>query len=176
MSGPAHGRRDDEVELGYVSGIFGVRGEVRLHLHHRESDLLNRGGRAVLIAQNGTRTEVKISTRAGAGKRVLGSIDGVNNRDEAAALMGSKVVVNRDELPALETDEFYYGDLEGLPVEMDGVLVGQVVRVHDGGGAEVLEIALSDGGQTWVPCVREQVERIDTASGRVVLFASALED
>ena len=36
----------DEVSLGWIVGVFGVRGEVRLHLHNRSSQLL-RGGQMV---------------------------------------------------------------------------------------------------------------------------------
>ena len=32
---------DPLVELGYIAGVFGVRGEVRLHLHNPESSLFD---------------------------------------------------------------------------------------------------------------------------------------
>jgi len=168
------GRLETEVELGYVSGVFGVRGEVRLHLHHRESQLLHAGGDAVLINKDGERRPVTLSTRAGAGRRVLGRIGGITSRDQAASLHGHRVVVDRTALPALEPDEFYFGDVEGLDVYCDEVRVGTVIRVHDGGGAEVLEIRV-DQGTEYVPCVRELVVDVDVPNGRVNLHPDALD-
>ena len=34
------GLSEDEVELGRIVGVFGVRGEVRVHLHNREGSVL----------------------------------------------------------------------------------------------------------------------------------------
>ena len=169
------GRLDSEVELGYVSGMFGIRGEVRLHLHHRESTLLSDGQDVVLIDAHGVRREVFVSTRSGAGRRVLGRVSGVSTREGAASLMGYRLVVSRTALPALDSDEFYYGDLEGLEVVVDGERVGQVVKVHDGGGAEVLEIELSGGARSFVPCVQAQVLDIDVSGGQVLLAAGILD-
>ena len=66
----------ERVELGYVNGVFGVRGEVRLYLHNREADWLGRP-RAVLVeSAEGRCYSVRLRTRRGAGKRILGRLDG----------------------------------------------------------------------------------------------------
>ena len=49
----------EEVPLGHVVGIFGVTGEVRLHLYNRESDLLRVSRLVSLTSPQGERREVK---------------------------------------------------------------------------------------------------------------------
>ena len=87
---PGRGPQPDEVELGHVSGVFGVRGEVRLHLHNRDSILLEGPVDAVLVGPDGARTGVEIVARPGAGKRIIGRITGLdlgNPRHSLVALL-----------------------------------------------------------------------------------------
>jgi ribosomal 30S subunit maturation factor RimM len=62
----------EEVELGYVSGVFGVRGELRVFLHHPDSDTLATERRVIFTAPDGRRFTAFLRARSGAGKRILG--------------------------------------------------------------------------------------------------------
>ena len=69
--------RPDEVRLGRVSGVFGVSGELRLFLHNRESELFAGDGAVVtLVSPSGNRESHRLRSRHGAGKRILGRIEG----------------------------------------------------------------------------------------------------
>lgn len=173
---PGEGIGDDELELGFVSGIFGVRGEVRLHLHHRESDLLAEPIEAVLVHPvDGTRMAVRISARSGAGKRVLGRIEGVSDRDAAASWMQWRLAVAKEALPGTDDDEFYVYELEGLEVQVDGRRIGVVTYVHDTPGGDVLEIAPASGEEPlFVPLLDDLVHDVDLEAGVVNLRPEAL--
>ena len=68
-----HAIGSDEVRLGRVNGVFGVRGEVRLFLHNRETELFEGVGcNVTLVSPEGERQERLLKSRSGAGKRVLG--------------------------------------------------------------------------------------------------------
>jgi len=169
---PGSGRGEDEVELGYVSGTFGVQGEVRVHLHHRESGFLNQERSVVLIDPTGARHSALLRCRSGAGKRVLGHISGVVGRDAASALRGYKIAVSSASLPALEDGEFYVWRVIGLPAITEGVPVGVVVEVHASGPLDVFEIK-TDDGVFFVPALKEMLT-VDVEGGRVILSADAL--
>jgi len=173
-----HGRRDDEVELGFVSGVFGVRGEVRLHVHDREGSMLFEGPTRVVLVhpRDGRRMAATLGVRPGAGKRVLGRIEGVEDREAAASWQGWRVVVAAAELPSLDEGEFYWWQVEGLPVEIAGERVGEVVAVHGTAACEVFEIRVEGAKETsFVPAVADFVERLDLEGGKVVLTPGALE-
>lgn len=168
------GIADDELELGFVSGFFGVKGEVRLHLHNRETTLFQRPRDVVLVGPDGKRMAARLSARPGAGKRVLGRIAGIRYRDQAELWLKWKIVVPRTDLPALDEDEFYLADVEGLPVHVNDEPIGRVAKVHATGPIEVLEINVGSREPVFVPCEAELV-RIDLDAAVVHVVAEAME-
>ena len=78
MTPPGPKSSSEPLRLGHVSGVFGVRGEVRLFLHNRESTLLNKGRNVVLVSPEGERLAVSLRSRPGAGRRSLGVTDGLS--------------------------------------------------------------------------------------------------
>ena len=130
-------RRDRRVLLGRVIGVHGVRGGVKV-----ESFTEPRG--SILDYQPWTlrhdgaerRVGVRALVREG---RVAAQIDGVDDRDAAAALLGAEILVERDQLLPAKPDEFYWVDLEGLAVSnLDGEALGRVERLFSTGANDVL--------------------------------------
>lgn len=170
---PGAGIADDELELGFVSGFFGVRGEVRLHLHNRDSDLLHVPRQVVLIGPAGERFSAVVQARPGAGKRIIGRIHGVQRRDQAEAWHQWRVVVARADLPVLDEDEFYLSDVEGLAVHVDGERIGVVARIHTAGPVEIIEIDVGKREPLFVPCEADLVQ-IDIDAGVVHVVREGL--
>jgi 16S rRNA processing protein RimM len=171
---PDHG----EVELGVLAGVFGVRGELKVHLHHADSSWLTRARSVTLVAPDGTRAERTLVVRRGAGKRWIGVISGLTDRDEAAALQGYRIVVPASALPRPAAGEFYVHAILGAEVRVEGARVGRLTEVHAAGPVEVFEIALDAGGAdavAFVPCLKEHVLRVDAQAGVVELAAGAIE-
>jgi 16S rRNA processing protein RimM len=167
--------RSEDVELGFVSGVFGFRGEVRLHLHNPSSDLLRTPRAVVLVAPDGSRRTVTMSARPGAGKRVLGRIAGVTDEHQAAALKDFRVLIPRDALPAPEEGEFYVADLVGLAVEA-GDRRGTIREIHQAGPVDVLEVEVGGKEPVFVPLVEGTVVDVDLDGGIVRLAEGSLDD
>lgn len=160
------GLREDEIELGSVAGVFGVQGEVRLHLHNRESNLLADGADVVLIDDRNARFAARLRTRSGAGGRVLGRFDGLSNRELAATMKNVRIAVSRASLPELDDDEYYVEDLIGMEVRCGDERLGRVTAVHDHGPVAVLEL---EGGR-YLPSTHEHILGVDAEAG-VLLVA-----
>lgn len=173
---PGRGPRDDEIELGSVVGVFGVRGEVRLHLHNPSSDLLARPRPVVLVAPDGARFEAVVSARPGAGKRILGRLERLDDREVAASLQGWRVFLDKRALPPLEDGEYYLWQLEGAEARIDGRTVGRIEAVHASGPVEVFEIRTEAGEVAFVPSLAEFVLGVDPVAGVVVLAPGALDE
>lgn len=72
---------------------------------------------------------------------LLVKLEGVDDRDAAFACKGKLIAVQRNELPALDSDEFYWSDLIGLAVKnQQGVDFGKVVDVFDTGANDVIVV------------------------------------
>lgn len=167
----ASGRMKDKsrVCVGAIAGAFGVRGEVRLKSFTDNPDAVATYG--PLQSEDGTRTFTVTAPRAikgGVGVR----LSGVETREEAEALKGTRLYVDRSVLPAPEEDEFYYADLIGLRVETeDAALLGKVKAVQDFGAGDMLEYHPSGGGESvLIPFTRETVPVVDLTNGRVVVI------
>lgn len=172
---PTRSDEGDWIDLGHVSGVFGVKGEVRLFLHNPDSHLLEQPTEVVLVGPVGQRRAVVLTTRPGAGKRILGRIAEVTSRDEAAALKDWRIEIPRHALPALDEDEYYVWQLQGATVQIDGVAVGRIQQIHTSGPVELLEIRLTEGGEpVFVPSLTEYIAHLDPEAGIVELHPGAL--
>jgi 16S rRNA processing protein RimM len=147
------------IHWGRIVGVFGLDGAVRVLSHHRESTLFDAPRDAWLRPGDGSPDRaVRLVVRPGPGGRIIGRIDGVADRDAAAALRGADILVERASLPPPEPGEFYVGDVVGQPVRHEGREVGRLIWVH-AGAVDILEVAV--GHDTcWVPCDDEHVASV----------------
>jgi 16S rRNA processing protein RimM len=165
-----HAIQPEEVRLGGVNGVFGVSGEVRLFLHNRESDLFAGDGCVVtLVSPEGRREARRIRSRDGAGKRVLGLIDGVTTPEAARGYMDWEIVCAPDAFPDTVDDEYYHWQLVGMEVRTaGGEHVGQLTEVLEGDGFDCWQIKGLDG-DVIVPAVKAVVASVSVADGVIIL-------
>ena len=147
-------------------GAFGVRGELRIHLHNRSSTLLHQGGEVSLVGPEDQRRTVHIQTRPGSGGRVIASVDGVCDRDAALALIGWGIEGSEELLPPLGEGEYYHRDLIGLEVRRGEELLGSLVEIHSQGSVDVWTVKGAEG-EIFVPATREHVLEVDLEAGIV---------
>ena len=68
----------------------------------------------------------------------------------------------RDALPAPADDEIYVADLVGLAVvNREGVALGRVTEVRDGGAHPLLYVTAPDGGLRLIPYVDAVIRAVD---------------
>lgn len=157
----------DLVCVGAIAGAFGVKGEVRLKSFCAEPEAI--ADYAPLVTENGKQSfEVRI-TRAIQGAYAV-RLSGVQNKEQADALRGTKLYAPRERLPDLPDDEFYHSDLIGLEVvDTGGAVLGKVRAVHDHGAGDMLEVFAPGRSSTaLLPFTREAVPTVDLKAGRIV--------
>ncbi len=151
--------------VGAVAGVHGVRGAVRIKTFTEQPaaladypGLADEHGRPVRLLIKEIRADLLIA-----------SVEGVDDRDAAQALKGTRLYVPRDELPDAEAEEYYHADLVGLTVErVGGEVLGTVKAVHDFGAGDILEVA-TQGETLMLPFTREAVPVVDLVSRRLVV-------
>ena len=155
--------------VGAVVGAHGVRGDVRIKSFTQQPEDIAAYG----PLENETGDKIfTLSLHRRSRGLLIGSLEGVRDRDQAEALRGVRLYVDRARLPAPEDeDEFYHADLLGLSaVDGAGNGFGRVSAVLPVGDAEILEIDPGGGRETiLVPFTREHVPEIDIAAGRIVI-------
>jgi 16S rRNA processing protein RimM len=110
---------------------------------------------AILVTPDGVRHRVRVQARPGAGRRILGRIEGVDSPEAAAPWVGAELLLPRADLPALEADTWYHHDLIGVPVVTDaGRSLGTVAEIADQGEVDVWICRGGPDGERFIPALR----------------------
>jgi 16S rRNA processing protein RimM len=153
--------------VGQILGVHGVKGLVKLASFTEDPEAIARY--RPLTDERGTRS-FTIALRGVQKSHFLAHIDGIDDRDVAAALTGTRLYVERDLLPAPDVDEVYHADLIGLRAELpDGTPFGAVAAIHNFGAGDLIEIVQPGGKRPVLPFNRAGVPEIDIAGGRIVV-------
>ena len=158
-------RRDRRVLVGRVVGVHGVRGGVKV-----ESFTEPRGRifdyQPWIVRQLGAE-RVARGRPLVRDQRIAAMIDGVEDRDAAAALLGAEICVRRAQLPAPAPGEYYWADLEGLAVvNLDGVPLGTVESLFATGANDVMVVV---GARRYlIPFLYGSVVRTVDGDSRVI--------
>lgn len=135
MSGRRQARR---LVLGHVSGVYGVRGWVKIYSETEPLEGIL-GYAPWYLGDGDAPRHVAEGKRHGKG--LIARIEGCEDRDGAAALVGMQISIPRDRLPPPAEDEVYWADLEGLSVEtLAGQRLGKVDRLFATPGNDVLVV------------------------------------
>lgn len=158
----------DLICIGAIAGSFGINGEVRLKSFCSEpSDIASYGP---LTTEDGKVKYIVTLTRPVAGG--LGArIAGVTTREEADALRGTTLFIDRARLPSLPDDEFYHTDLIGLDVlDTGGGILGKVSAIHNHGAGDIIEISSNrHKSALLLPFTKAIVPNVDLAAGRLIV-------
>lgn len=109
-----------------------------------------------VLRKNGKTEEFKVVNGQRHGDAVIAELEGVVDRDAAAELMGSEILIRREQLPKPKADEYYWVDLVGLRVETEsGVYLGLVEHLMETGANDVVVVV--DGEiERLIPFVQKQ--------------------
>jgi 16S rRNA processing protein RimM len=147
--------------MGRVAGAYGVRGWVKVAPEAGSQDGLAGAGTWWVGADA---YDVRVAKVHGA--TVVGELAGIQTREQALALKGRTVSVQREALPEPEQGRYDLADLVGLEVVNEqGAALGVVTRTYSNGAHDVIEVA---GERTrLIPWVAAVVKEVDLQAGRV---------
>ncbi len=161
--------RHDPFPVGTVGKMHGLGGEVKIHLELSNKQILHGVGTLLGEFEDGRVRKLEVERINVQQSHALLAVKGVTNREQAVALLGAKLFVERDELPPLRDGEYFLGDLVGYTVASeDGQVIGDVAAAWDLPANDVLQVIDGDR-EVLIPLVSEVVLEIDHASRRLVI-------
>jgi len=160
---------DEMFVVGRVIRPHGLRGEVVVA---PETDFVEerfQAGARLFVSRSGSAGTLTVSeSRVHAG-RALVLFDGLSSIDDAETLRGCELRVPGAELHALPPGAFYHHDLVGCVMRTSaGEVVGDVIRVDDGGGPPIV-VAKGERGEVLVPFVEGILRSVDIAKREIVI-------
>ena len=165
--GSASASDDQLVRVGSISGPFGTGGEARIISYCERPEAI--AEYSPLVSAEGLRTfHLEITRKSG--NALIARLDGVDTREQAAALTGTGLFARRETFPAPDEDEFYHADLIGLEVrDGDGKQVGSVVDVLNHGAGDLIEVSAADGDSLLIPFTRQAVPEVCVGKGLIII-------
>ncbi len=152
--------------IGTVTQAHGLKGDIRVYpLTSTPSSFVDLVD--VLLDAGRGLEPMTVKALRQQGHHWIVSLQGVNERRDAEALVGAEILVSDESLQPLAPDEYFQHDLIGCRVETtSGRVLGDVTGVMETGANDVLEVATADG-TLLVPMLAEVVVNVDIDGRRI---------
>ncbi len=160
---------DNFITVGKVLSSFGLKGQVKVDVYLKDLTALNSFDNFCI---GDTLLKSKINFLKKTKKSIwVAAIPETKNKEQADKLKGHLIYIETKYLPSLMTDEFYYKDLTGLQIKIEGsIQKGFVHHVCNFGSGDLLEVSLNDSeGTIYIPFNKDNVSKIDLTNRTIIL-------
>jgi 16S rRNA processing protein RimM len=168
---------DDLIQVGHITGAYGLRGGIRVSPYSLDADALL-SVKTWWLDKPSLRP-VRVRNAKSHSGDVTATLVDVTDREMAEALKGATVQVSRADFPELPEDEYYWTDLIGLDtVNLQGESLGKVTDMMHNGAQSILRItpeadpnAAPDAKaqERLVPFVDQYVKTVDLQARLITL-------
>ena len=157
-------QEDELVVLGKISGVFGVKGWVRVFSYTDPRENVVHYGHWYL-KQQGQWHRQNVEAGEKHGKLIVAKLEACDDRECAYGMMGAIIAIHHSQLPALQDGEYYWRDLIGLRVvNLQGVELGVVKQLMETGANDVLVV--EDERERLIPFTQgHTVQRVSLEEG-----------
>jgi len=158
------------IELGRLGAPFGVRGWLHVNSYTDPPERLLEYREWVLRLGDGRRELRRLAEGRMQAGGLVAQLDGVADRDAAAAMTGATVEIERSALPALGEREYYRADLTGFRVRnLEGAELGLVSHFIDAPGGAVMVVRERGGREHWVLAISRHLRQVDAQAREIVV-------
>lgn len=160
--------KKDYIESGKIVGTHGVRGGLRVQPWCDSPEFLCQFKKLFLKNLDGY-SSVKVKMSKPHGNVVIMELEGVNSMDDAEALRGKVLFIERKALK-LEEGQYLISDLMEIEVfDADsGKLLGKISDVSKTGANDVWHI-MSNGKEYLIPVIDDVVISVDIDANKIVI-------
>jgi 16S rRNA processing protein RimM len=158
------------VELGRLGAPYGIKGWIHVESHTDPPQGLLTHRAWALRLRSGERRTMQVAEAREHAAALVARFEGVTDRNQAAALTGAVVEIERAALPQLSEREYYRADLTGCKVvNLEGVTLGAVSHFLDMPAGPVMVTQAADGRQHWVLALPKHLRKVDLAAREIVV-------
>lgn len=159
--------------IGVIVRPHGVHGAVKVE-PLTDSSRRFRNLRDAFLELHGEMRPVQLSVASAAQDAVILTVEGCETPEQANALRGAYLCVDRAHRVKLPKDTYFVTDLIGCETfDTDGNAYGKLTNVYETGANDVYEIG---SGKLMVPALKRLLSEVDTDGGRIVFDAEVLKE
>lgn len=160
------GEYGERILIGQIVRPHGIRGEVKIVSKMTWPDGFEIRGTLFLACRD---QNYSIAGGRWYDDYAILRLSGVSDRDEAEALRGCEVLVNKDQMPELPEEHYYETELIGLKVRtVSGKPVGTLKEVLHMPAQDVYEIS-TPSGSVLIPAVESFIKKIDLDNREMIV-------
>ena len=159
---------EQHISVGKISGVFGIKGWVKVFSFTDPRENILTYSPWLLKKGDQTKT-VNVVEGQLQGKTIVAQLADIEDRDQAASLMGWDIFITQDQLPKAAKGEYYWSDLIGLQVEtIDGVQLGVVDSLLETGANDV--IIVQGERERVIPFLQGRtIIKVDLEAGNIIV-------
>ena len=157
------------VNVGKVIGVVGIKGYLKAKIFLSESKNIEKLG---LVFFDNEKKFLKVKfIREYKGNAII-SVQNIDNRNKAEALIGKNIFINRDQLPSLKKNEYYLRDLIGMVVKnFDNTRLGVAKNIKNFGAEDLVEVYQKNNKYFFLPLNKENIKKIDLKNKIILINA-----
>ena len=164
---------DQWVAIARILRPRGRHGEVIAEVLTDFPDRFEQLTRAFLEVQAGSPQLIEIAEAWWHGKRLILRFEGTESIGEAQQLQGRLLMLPRRERSELGDNRYYVSELVGCAVSANGRTIGEIIRVEQTGGADLLCVQPAEragkSSEILIPFAQEICREVDVAARRIVI-------
>ena len=162
-------KRDGYFSIGKIVGVHGLKGTLRVYSYAESPSIFQPDSLILLRNDDGLEKRYPVCWVKPHTRGVLLALEGIDNCDRAASLVGFELFIKKALLPELEEGTYYWSDIIGLAVyDTEDAYLGRVTSILPTGSNDVYVVQNKDD-EILVPALESVVADIDLAAGRMTV-------
>ena len=153
------------LSIGKIVGAHGIKGVVKVFSYAESSARYQSGMLLFLKDSHGNRFDRTVNWAKPHSKTILLSLDGIQDRSQAEALIGSELFIEKAGLEELDAGSYYWDDLLGLAVYgVNGEYLGELSAIIPTGSNDVYVVRQSTPEaktEVLIPALESVVKEVD---------------
>ena len=161
--------KNDLLEIGEVVRPHGLKGRIKAKSYLVSKETIHRLDEVFIRKSNEPAMRFRIKALQAERKVLFLELEGIEDVDAAARLVGCQLFISADKLEKLPDDEYYWHELLGLKVVTEtGRDVGRIVSIVPAGSHDIYVCA---GGEREIllPAIGDVIRKIDIEAGVMVV-------
>ena len=154
--------KENKVIIAKLGKTHGVKGEISVNCFLEKCEDFNKY-KCIFVDHQ----KIKIQTRISS-KKIICSLEGISDLDKARKFSGKLIAVDRNLLPNIEGNQFYFYDLVNLNVFINNREIGKVNDVKNHGAGDYLEI-VHINNELLVPMIEDHILDINLKTKKIQL-------
>ena len=167
------GKKDNfeksSVLIGVVTTTHGLNGGVKVKPFTDQPDAILNYDQVYLDTIDEPLTVIKLQN--GPKNHIIVYFSNITTRELAEGIKGSKIFINYDQLPELDSNEYYWESLIGCKVYTDNNIdtcYGKVITIHNFGAGDIMEVeCLDNNHQIMIPFTQDSV--LEVTDDKIIL-------